>query len=688
METPRLSVIIVNYNVKEFLEQSLQAIRKASEPQETEVIIVDNHSVDHSVETIRKKFPWVRLITNDTNRGFAAASNQGIIASTGEYVLLLNPDTLVQEDTFSTMIEYLDSHPQVGVAGCKILNPDGSLQLACRRSFPSLQTALPKVLGLSKLFPGSKLFGRYNLTYLDENAEASVDAISGSFMMVRRAAIEEVGMLDESFFMYGEDLDWCYRFKEAGWDVRYVPDTKIIHYKGESSKLAPFDSYLEFYRAMILFVKKHFSTRWSFTFSLLIRGGILLRGSIGFLANTIQSFFPQLLDGFFILLAFLFAILLKFGGLQYVIDYSFLPLVYTLIWIGALSSTRSYSSRGYSVSNTFTGLVMGFVIISALTYFFKQFAYSRAVLLLAFIFSGILLGGWRFLYKTRSGTRLGRSVRNRRALIVGAGEEGKRIGERLQQQLVHGYNVIGFVDESADIQDAGEVLGSSDELQELVRVHDITDVIFTSDLYQNQEILAMVDALKDHQVELKIVPHSLEFILGKATVENLADIPLVELDFRLSSRIYRGVKRLMDIVLALILLPFTLILYLPVVLIMGYRFQGSEYASQNGNSFRGYQLWNREGESPVWGRAPMLWNVITGEMSLVGMPVTLARNAGEETLLFKPGMISLWELESGNPGELQQYNQYYMQHYSLTLDIQLLLRSIFRGVNGQPTGLV
>ena len=196
----------------------------------------------------------------------------------------------------------------------------------------------------------------------------------------------------------------------------------------------------------------------------------------------------------------------------------------------------------------------------------------------------------------------------------------------------------------------------------------------------------MVDALKDHQVELKIVPHSLEFILGKATVENLADIPLVELDFRLSSRIYRGVKRLMDIVLALILLPLAIILYLPVVLIMGYRFHGSEYASQNGKSFRGYQLRNNEGESPVWGRAPLLWNVITGEMSLVGMPIKLARNAGEETLLFKPGMISLWELESGNPGELQQYNQYYMQHYSLTLDIQLLLRSIFRGVNGKPTG--
>jgi len=676
MAVPRLSVIIVNYNVKEFLEQSLQAIRKAAQVQETEVIIVDNHSVDRSVETVRENFPWVRLIANDTNRGFAAACNQGIRESGGEYVLLLNPDTLVQEDTFSTMVAYLDEHPDVGMAGCKILNPDGSLQLACRRSFPTLKTALPKVLGLSKLFPGSRLFGRYNLTYLDEDEETSVDAVSGSFMMVRRQAIDTVGLLDESFFMYGEDLDWCYRFKEAGWDVRYVPATKIIHYKGESSKLAPFDSYVEFYRAMILFVNKHFSTRWSVTFSTIIRGGILLRGIIGFIANAMRRFTPQVLDGVLILLAFLAAILVKFGGLQYVADYSFLPLVYTLIWLGTLSFTRSYASRDYSVGNTLTGLVFGFVIISALTFFFKQFAYSRAVLLMAFLFSAVALAGWRLYYGYRSGTGLGKSVRNRRALIVGAGEEGRRIGDRLQEQIVHGYEVVGYVDESAHDSPEERVLGTSTELQELVRVHNITDVIFTSDLYQNQEILAMVDTLKDHPVELKIVPHSLEFILGKATVENLANIPLVELDFRLSSVFYRGLKRWFDFMLVVVLLPVVGLIYLPVALLRGYRFRKRRFLNWDGGVLKGYVLVSKHRSASLGSRIPLLWNVLRGDMSLVGMPLLSATENNEE-LPFKPGLVSLWELESGRQHELRQYNQYYMQHYSVSLDLQLIFRSVF-----------
>ncbi|MCF7802742.1 MAG: glycosyltransferase [Candidatus Marinimicrobia bacterium] len=676
MASPRLSIVIVNYNVKEFLEQSLQAIRKASVGLETEVIVVDNHSVDGSAEMLRSKFSWVTLITNDENRGFAVASNQGIRASTGEYVLLLNPDTLVQEDTFTSMINYLDDHPDVGMAGCKILNPDGSLQLACRRSFPTIRTALPKILGLDKLFPRSRIFARYNLTYLDPDEITDVDAVSGSFMMVRRAALDEVGLLDETFFMYGEDLDWCYRFNQAGWIVRYLPITKIIHYKGESSKFAPFDSYIAFYRAMDLFVKKHFSRRWTFIFNFFIRIGIFMRGSVGLLASIVQRFAPQLADGLLILVGFVVAILIKFGDFQYILDYSFLPLVYTGIWLGSLTFTRAYTLREFSIGKALSGLGLGFVVISALTFFFNQFAYSRAVLVLALLFSAIALPAWRIIVRRQSGNIIGKPVRQRRAAIVGAGNEGGRIYEKLRSQLAHGYEIVGFIDDAADENDRADILGASRELPELVRVHNLTDVIFTSDVYRNIEILGMVDQLKDHRVELKIVPHSLEFILGKATVEDLGDIPLVELDFPLSNRFFRVMKRMMDVGVALAAIPVLIPICFTVAAIKGYRLKREVFAGIRWTEFRGRYFTDGNNSTGFCKKTPLLWNILKGNMSLVGVPLHSLEERKEEQL-FKPGIFSLWGIESDDPDEQQQYNQYYMQHYSLSFDLQILFRGLF-----------
>jgi len=234
----KLSIVIVNYNVKAFLQQALESILKATQAIETEIFVVDNHSVDGSIEMLQSQYPQIQLIQNSENLGFARANNQAIKQSRGEYVWLLNPDTLVQEDTPQKLIEVMETDQRIGLLGCKILNDDGSLQLACRRSFPTPWVALTKMLGLASIFPKSKWFGRYNLTHLDPDKSYEVEAISGSCMFIRRKALEEVGNLDETFFMYGEDLDWCFRFGKSGWKVYYSPVTSIIHYKGESSKVA------------------------------------------------------------------------------------------------------------------------------------------------------------------------------------------------------------------------------------------------------------------------------------------------------------------------------------------------------------------------------------------------------------------------------------------------------------------
>src|SRR5512138_2330859 len=212
-----LSVIIVNYNVRQFLESSLLSIQRALQGMSGEIFVVDNASEDGSVEMVRRKFPGVRCIENRENIGFSRANNIALAQATGDLILLINPDTIVQEDTFRVMKAFFDATPDAGCAGCTILNPDGSFQLPCRRSFPTPWVAFTKIFGLSALFPRSRIFGQYNLTYLDPQKTYRVDAISGSFMMVRRSVVEKVGGLDESFFMYGEDLDWCFRIGEAGY---------------------------------------------------------------------------------------------------------------------------------------------------------------------------------------------------------------------------------------------------------------------------------------------------------------------------------------------------------------------------------------------------------------------------------------------------------------------------------------
>ncbi len=284
-----LSIIIVNYNVKEYLEKTLLSIYRASDNINHEIFVVDNNSSDESCKMVKEKFKDVILIENSQNVGFSKANNIALKRCLGKYILLINPDTIVNTDTLHKMIDFFDRTPDCGAAGCKILNPDKSLQLACRRGFPSPFTSFSKIIGLSKLFPKSRIFGKYNLTYLDPNKICVVDSISGSFMMVRKEVLEDVGYLDEDFFLYGEDLDWCYRIGKNGWKIYYYPGTEIIHFKGRSSLKSGFDTEKEFYRSMSLFVEKHIKNKYFFFPLWLVKLGIWLRISLFFLGKIFKK---------------------------------------------------------------------------------------------------------------------------------------------------------------------------------------------------------------------------------------------------------------------------------------------------------------------------------------------------------------------------------------------------------------
>ena len=313
IENVDISVVIVNYNVREFLEQTLRSIERASGELDVEIFVVDNHSSDGSIEMVWTQFPRVHVIGNDINAGFGKANNQAIREARGRYLFILNPDTIIREDTLSTFVRFMDEHPDAGAVGCKILNPDGSFAPESRRSFPTPSVAFYRIVGLSKWFPKSPRFGRYNMSYLSPDVVAEVDALSGSCMLVRNEALrrtfeapaapplngmptrtyEGAGLFDEDFFMYGEDLDWCYRIQQAGWKIYYTPDTEILHYKGESTKKGELRYVFLFYGAMLRFARKHFKRRYSVLFLMLLRTGIVVRGGLHALTNWLKRIVHQ-----------------------------------------------------------------------------------------------------------------------------------------------------------------------------------------------------------------------------------------------------------------------------------------------------------------------------------------------------------------------------------------------------------
>ena len=281
-----LSVIIVNYNVKFYLEQCLESVRRASKGLQVEAFVVDNLSTDGSVAYLRERFPEVTFIENRENVGFARANNQAIRQSKGRYVLLLNPDTFVGEDTLVRMVKFMEAHPEAGGAGAYMLNADGTFAPESRRGLPTPFVAFCKMSGLTKLFPKSRLLGRYYMGYLDANEVNEIEAISGACMMLRREALDKVGLLDEDFFMYGEDIDLSYRVLKGGYKNYFIP-TRMLHYKGESTAKNSYRYAYTFYQAMRLFFRKHYG-HYSFIISLPINAATWASTFMAYISNRLR----------------------------------------------------------------------------------------------------------------------------------------------------------------------------------------------------------------------------------------------------------------------------------------------------------------------------------------------------------------------------------------------------------------
>ena len=689
----KISVIIVNYNVKPFLERALLSIRKAVKGISSEVIVVDNGSGDGSVQMVRERFPEVHIIENEKNVGFAKANNQALRKVRGKNVCLINPDTLVQDDTFQVCLDYLDTHSDVGVVGCKILNADGTLQLACRRSFPMPWVAFTKMVGLSRLFPGSKLFGRYNLTYLDPDETVEVEAISGSFMVVRKQVVEEVGLLDEEFFLYGEDLDWCYRIGQAGWKIVYLPQTQIIHYKGQSTREAPFDSFRIFFGAMHLFVKKHFKKGWSFFPRWFIMAGIWVWEVFSFLSRLLSRLIVPLVDVVFLQLGLVIALLIRFGDMHYWPRYRIINVIYTLIWIGCLYAMGLYKRRIYFSSKVLSGVMTGLILNTSFTFFFPMYAFSRQVILVAGALDGLFLGGWRLILRSISHVRripllgkIGKKLVRRRAVIVGADLSGHRILNKLKSHINVGYEVVGILgldDRDLVVSGNGQipVLGTLNDLERIAPVHQIQEVIFSPEAVNSHRILNVVASEKNRHLDYKMMPRDLDLVIGRTSIESLEDIPLVDLDYKIYSEPNRFFKRIMDLIIVVILMPFIIPILLYILCHPSLHLRRWVISDGTGLSLSVWQPYKNGKIISGWlNRVPLFLEILKGRMSLVGTEIVpfdgSALGKG-----FKPGLTGLVQVNSTKKGlkedEKVVYNLYYLRNYSILLDLEIIWRALF-----------
>lgn len=551
-QAPKIAVIIVNYNVVFFLEQCLNSVAKAMEYEPAEVWVVDNQSVDGSVAMVREKFPWVKLIANENNVGFSKANNQAMQQSGCKYQLLLNPDTVIEEDTLKKVVDYMEANPDVGGLGVRMVDGKGVFLPESKRGLPTPAVAFYKISGLSRIFPKSKRFARYHMGNLSEFETNDIEILSGAFMLMRKEALDKVGLLDEAFFMYGEDIDLSYRIIQGGYRNVYFPETRIIHYKGESTKKSSVNYVFVFYRAMVIFAKKHFSQNNAQLFSFFINAAIYFRAGLALLNRFIRTVTLPLVD-----LAYLY-----FGMMALTHHWkkaniifpeketSYLILAYTLVWflcalfqgVYDLPTKLKRSVFGVGIG---TGIILMFYAVLP-----KDWQFSRL-----FIFVGAL---WVLSYYVLSRIFLHFTLRKRFIIngrknsnfaVIGSEAEFGRVSELVRSTQPKIDKIIHVWPKQTETESDLKL----EQLQQIVQVHEIDEVIFCAKDTTATDIIHWIIAVDKQHVDFKIAQPDSTFLIGSNSIETAGDLYILSIN-ALSEPIKQRHKRVIDVFTGLVLL--------------------------------------------------------------------------------------------------------------------------------------
>ena len=546
-----LSIVIVNYNVRFFLEQCLESVYGsrldcAAGRLELEVFVVDNDSADDSVAMLRERFPQVKVIENKENVGFARANNQALRLCSGEYLLLLNPDTLVERDTFATCVDFIASHPDCGALGVKMVDGKGRYLKESKRGFPTPEASFYKLSGLIRIFPHSKRIAAYYMGHLPDDETNPIEILPGAFIMTSRAALDKVGLLDESYFMYGEDIDFSWRFVLAGYRNYYLPQTRIIHYKGESTKKGSMNYVYTFYNAMAIFSKRYFSGNHARLYNMLIHIAIWLRAGLSFLKRAVSRIALPMAD--FGAAYAGFVVIKKLWAKHLGDEVNYYPPEYTYAVLPtyiAVLMLATWLCGGYDKPLKRNRIVKGMAIGATVLLVFYSLLdetqrYSRAILLLGALWTTLTTIGIRSLL-TAIGVQGYQSKRKRTAIVVGSEAECNRAGRLYAKSGRDDKKIVRLEPENRR------------HLNELIHMHRADEVVFCSRDLPTADIITLMSQPSPRNVDYKIVPPESDFVIGAGSISSPEDLYTEELN-AISTPMNRRNKRLFDIMSATLLL--------------------------------------------------------------------------------------------------------------------------------------
>lgn len=643
-----LSVIIVNYNVKHFLEQCLISVFKAAQNLDVEVFVVDNASVDGSIEMVKKKFPQVKLIKNKKNVGFSKANNQAIKQAQGKYILLLNPDTIVQEDTFVKCWEFMEKHPDAGALGIKMIDGSGKFLPESKRALPTPWVAFYKIFGLSKLFPKSKKFGKYHLTYLDKNQNHEVDVLSGAFMWIRKSVLDEVGLLDEDYFMYGEDVDLSYRIQKAGYKNYYFSESQIIHYKGESTKKGSLNYVLVFYKAMLIFAKKHFSKGNISLFMFLIQIAVYFRASLAILKRIWNTIGFPLIELGIILTNVIFIKNLweknyKFtegGAYPEIFDHLAAP-IYAFAFVFFFWVLGAYK-RPYRFRPIIIGVFLGFITIATISYIFPEINFSRAIVGISSLTTPFIALINRAVHNYFvQGNVFFDKYFNRRTLIIADPKEFERVYQMILEEIPYDCDLVGYVSTTEKNEEDTMCLGTIEQLEEILKNHKIEEMVFCNQSISTRDIITWMSKLRSQVFSFRIIPKNANFIMGHHEVYEANPHNYIVFS-NLALPETRIKKQIFDILVSLFLFctfPLTFWLY----------------------EKPGLALKN-------------LWYIFKGKYHLVGY----IDGSHPDLPPLKNGILDMRIICHYNQKNSLVLDKQYARYYSLGLDLQILLQGFRR----------
>jgi GT2 family glycosyltransferase/lipopolysaccharide/colanic/teichoic acid biosynthesis glycosyltransferase len=698
-----VSVVIVSYNSRDTIGQCLTSL---GSPAVAEIVVVDNASSDGTPDLVRERFPGVRVVANSENGGYAKGVNQGIRLSTGRYVLILNPDITVEDGAVETLARFMDEHPDAGIGASRLVNPDGTLQYSCRRFYTFL-TLLLRRTPLGRLFRNSSAIADYLMLDYDHEESRPVDWVIGACMMARREALGDIGLMDERFFLYFEDVDWCYRARQGGWRVYYVPGSVMRHrHVRASARLRPSRHVLA--HALSLF---HFYEKWGKAVydvkryrralagaALLVSDLVAVNGSFA-LAYALRSSMRGLLEkpmfG-----AGVYAPFLAFANIVVALSFAFVGLY----------SVRARRDQGPDLLvRVLRGTVIASVVLMASTFLTSQVLYSRVLVGVFCVLVVALTSSLRVALRAAHGRLHAGRFDLERVVIVGTGPAAQRVAARIRARRDLGYDVAGFVETGGgDARPRSDVpvIGRLEDLPDLVERHRVGEVVFSDPGLPAEDVAGFLLEARRSAVDVRMVPGLSDLLTRRARVEEFVGVPVIAFEREALFQAGAGLKRLLDAVTALALL----LAWSPALAVSaaacaarGRRpLSTVECAGLGGRPYRmlvhgderagsaGRRFARRHGLH----RLPALVNVLRGEMSLVGPapvgPDAVAGRGPGERIRFdaRPGiagpsqLASQDDLVNGAPAALDAY---YVQNWSLGGDLRILLAWLGRSAAGRLT---